>query len=1347
MSRILQITKVFLTALLVLVVVSLAVVQIPFIQKKIVDIVISSVNNDQIKVKYDTIEMFLFHELHTKHLSVSDTEGNIILYAEELSIDLNPLRILFGREISLSGLLINRANISAIKTGGVWNFQVFKKTGQSSWLLNVFSIAIRNVSVQGCNIFICDNDTHTSRIVKNISGGINSVNINYYKFGVDVSDISFDIGRFRCNRCLAKVFVIGNDLLINKLELISNCINLDCDGRLCNVNNFLGVFDKNSRLNVNALELSPNLNLLNIHESIFLSGRLYVKQGMLCSDGIKARCSDCDLTTSFIAKIINDRSKINYEVNTSGSFDLMQVIPARYGQHIKKLNLKNISCKLVGNLKECNVVVTCLANNGKIDYKCDVEFDDSYKIKKLNGVLFTSDVGIDLNPIRLSNVDSLTNVTLDSGVFSLSTKCTQLGVNDISISNVELTVTYTGGSLKWSLRMNDKSIACNLTAIMQTRENEWGVRLSGNFDINKDEHANFFSTNVVSNAKFTDHNGEFKLRLFGLDAQYGLLKLQENDLDVCGTIKDGLLNGKLRSKFLDFDIVKCHMYSIKEDFDMLLNRITAYINGNQLKKVNIMNNDFLCLMKVKNKDLLYEISRGLITSDELEVSYGTSCNGTSTVNKFSLLVPHAISIRDVKMQDIVFRVGACFSNIPCDNVGTLDVFCGFEDVSFKKKIMSKLQFKMCKQFLSTLFTTHCDDECVTSVSLGGVFKNGTFYMNLADTNNVILINGNRMNVDGIVLWNRKLLKCENVIFGFPGCEQCIKISGHYTPRTDSVLKVLVNEFDFSISYHNLSGRFCSVIEINGSNNLHSEISLRDFVFDGMRFGSMDLKNDFLYKNRLCSFNYRIFDDDGIANLCGSFSPIALKFQNTSLRFCNFGIARFGVFSKCVFTEFIGYLDGTLYVEGTIHKPKFRGKVSLLRSKMEVAVLKIPLNIDRVVITGDNNNFYFSDCRCGRNDSTAIINGRISINGIKVPIVYINGVFSNYVLMNVDEKTKTVYGNIIADGSFILHGKLNELEIASKCLLKKNSKICINVLSESFDHDFIHIEDNLHDIPNVSFRMPIKLKLDISITPGLCTNICFSNGNMMQFSGNGDIGVECDVLHGSNLKLVGKYDIVEGIFTFNLYSLISRSFSIMSGSYIKCNGDLLKNTDICLYAKKKGSFETDDKSNIMLIGKISDIRVAKYVDSIFAANNTDNNTDDYKEFLENLFSKERNSDPVIANFYDKLDDFVSDRVGGLVKSVDNSILFKTKFSRLLKHDYLPYDVGYGFLNKKILFLLSGVMNDIDYTHHTTRFNIKYLLNNRGNTYVNFSYSLAYGDIKTKYNDSNWELGTVFSKNFK
>lgn len=305
---------------------------------------------------------------------------------------------------------------------------------------------------------------------------------------------------------------------------------------------------------------------------------------------------------------------------------------------------------------------------------------------------------------------------------------------------------------------------------------------------------------------------------------------------------------------------------------------------------------------------------------------------------------------------------------------------------------------------------------------------------------------------------------------------------------------------------------------------------------------------------------------------------------------NIDIDRFSVgWAQPFLSNMLNRLDGSLSmgmkIDGKISAPHVTGFLGLNEAAAGIQYTNVTYYVsDTIKINPDYigfNNLRVKDSE----GNQATVNATVTHKDFKDMNYHVDMLIPGKLLiLNTVTRTDSMfYGKVYASGAVDITGNDTGINMKMKVKNGKNSNINITVpqTSEAVDYRsvvFINVPEEKKatiTAPVEGGTLPLKMAMDIEVTPDFQLGILLDplTNTTLKANGKGLINFTYDMAL-DNMKVFGDYTLHEGSVKMNLQGIKSFEFKIQEGGKLKFVGDPMNtNFDITAYRRVKADLRT------------------------------------------------------------------------------------------------------------------------------------------------------------------------------
>lgn len=267
------------------------------------------------------------------------------------------------------------------------------------------------------------------------------------------------------------------------------------------------------------------------------------------------------------------------------------------------------------------------------------------------------------------------------------------------------------------------------------------------------------------------------------------------------------------------------------------------------------------------------------------------------------------------------------------------------------------------------------------------------------------------------------------------------------------------------------------------------------------------------------------------------------------------------------SEFRGYMDGYLRIDGPLKKLNSNGELHLKDGHVVIDYLKIPINIkdSKIRITNDKIDVS-GDTIYDRDGNKGLVFGGLKHNHLQDmgPNLVIQS--KKFVFLNTQRSDNPLfYGVAQGEGDVSITGSFQKTDIRVRASADEGTSIVFPFGTEQTvkESGFIVFKNtnkivvdtflkskNSSDIQGMSFDMELNIK-----EPAVATMVLDENaGDNIRSHGTGD--VHFNLSRTGSVTMDGEYRIEQGDYVFKLAKIVTKNFAIKQGGTIRWNGSPL-----------------------------------------------------------------------------------------------------------------------------------------------------------------------------------------------
>ncbi|MGJ8590940.1 MAG: translocation/assembly module TamB domain-containing protein [Aquaticitalea sp.] len=273
------------------------------------------------------------------------------------------------------------------------------------------------------------------------------------------------------------------------------------------------------------------------------------------------------------------------------------------------------------------------------------------------------------------------------------------------------------------------------------------------------------------------------------------------------------------------------------------------------------------------------------------------------------------------------------------------------------------------------------------------------------------------------------------------------------------------------------------------------------------------------------------------------------------------------FSQGQLTETDGSFSGNFKLSGTTTEPRYEGYLDFKDADFKIAMFNsaFTLTKENLQINNDGlsmDNFTIRD----ENQNTLVATGMIGTESFINPTFDLQVKANNFQVLNATkEDNDFIYGKATFDAEAKITGDLQIPKIdmnltvgsdtdityvmpSATVNIEERDGVVIFVNRDNPDAILTQTEEVSATIKGFDISAYLKIGRDAAVT----IIIDEETGDNFKVSGEGDLNFNMNP--NGNMNLAGVYEVQDGHYELNLYSLVNRKFNIVSGSRVTWSGD-------------------------------------------------------------------------------------------------------------------------------------------------------------------------------------------------
>lgn len=300
------------------------------------------------------------------------------------------------------------------------------------------------------------------------------------------------------------------------------------------------------------------------------------------------------------------------------------------------------------------------------------------------------------------------------------------------------------------------------------------------------------------------------------------------------------------------------------------------------------------------------------------------------------------------------------------------------------------------------------------------------------------------------------------------------------------------------------------------------------------------------------------------------------------------------------SELDGNLTGQFKVTGTVDNPDIKGKVDFNDIAFKVNYIGAKYFINDETINFTRNGLAFNNFKIADEASNMLnLDGTINSENYSDYEFKLKLSANNFKVLNTNEKdNQLVYGKLAINADADLTGDLNNPKVRVDLGIANGSDVTYIIPEEEisvaerrgvvefFDQDIENDDFFGEEIVQESDSLDvwikgIDLRANIDVNSTSTFNIIIDPITQDKLSVSGNADLTLGMRPTGDMTLTGRYEVSDGSYDLNFYSLVKRKFDIRPGSYLLWTGDPLNaRLDVsAIYTVRAAPVNTDFRRKV------------------------------------------------------------------------------------------------------------------------------------------------------------------------
>jgi len=300
------------------------------------------------------------------------------------------------------------------------------------------------------------------------------------------------------------------------------------------------------------------------------------------------------------------------------------------------------------------------------------------------------------------------------------------------------------------------------------------------------------------------------------------------------------------------------------------------------------------------------------------------------------------------------------------------------------------------------------------------------------------------------------------------------------------------------------------------------------------------------------------------------------------------------------SELDGKLTGQFKVTGTVADPDIKGNLNLDEVAFRVNYIGIKYFINDETIDFTRSGLSFNDFKVDDEDNNTLrFDGNINSQDYASYDFKLKLKANNFKVLNTDEKAnQLVYGKLAINADADITGDLNNPKVRLDLGIANGSDVTyvipeeeisvaerrgvVEFFDQDIENDPFFGESNAQDTDTLDVWIRgIDLRANIDVNSTSTFNVVIDPITQDKLTVSGDADLTLGMRPTGDMTLTGRYEVNDGSYDLNFYSLVKRKFDIRPGSYLLWTGDPLNaRMDVsAIYTVRAAPVNTDFRRKI------------------------------------------------------------------------------------------------------------------------------------------------------------------------
>ncbi len=1205
------------------------ILRVPMVQTIIIRRITSHISEElRSSITIGKVNYHFFNRLYLNDLLIRDQNKDTLFYSQKVTaairkLDFRKKTFKLGRVIIDSPVVSFTADSSGKLN---INWYIEKLTVKKDTLKKANPlISINQIDINNGRFAMVLSKANKNRTTIDFTDlSLSEINCILEGFSIHNDTTRFNIynlgfnekGGFRVKRMNSASVFSKNYIRFNSafLECDSTVLNIVYAGMKTDTSSSFRNFTDDVRLDIlidrSHLSFSdlqyfvPNTG--SIHESVWVSGKIYGSISELRGRNIKISCFDntyldCDFDFSGLPEIENsfiyfgvndfrssadDIEKINIE--GKGSFKLPDFL--------HKLGPISLDGTFTGFTTDFVAYCKIGSDQGLLRTDISMRPEESNRFR-VNGLISGSNLALGYLLEQPDMIGDLSmNVNVDGIAYSLerfsgnlSGLIDSIEINSYKYRNIGLNGSFTEKTWDGSVNISEKNIRMDLLGRFnfnrELPEFDFTLNLANadlyklNFDrTDTTASISMLLTANIKGSNIDNFEGEIKLLNSNLKKFGNTLDLY--DFSIKTFVENDLPAISLRTDYIDADLRGYYDFSgLAAMFKKTLASVMPSHFSTPLSDSDDLPNNFKFNISFKNTDKLNNFFKtGLLISENSYLNGEISTNSIFKINGES----KALSIKKNTFNDLKIDGNLIVPGLYLKlNTSSLNMSGQSQLKGFNVNLNTKSD--------TLYFNLNWDNE-EQILNRGNFTATGIIKKNINEDNYLFI------EIDSSAIYTRnnlwKISRSDVALdstsiniknLNISNKEHYYQVNGTVSENPDDTLHIEFKGIDIS-PLNLLAGKNANAdkisLEMKGNLNgkivltniyknplLQSDIKIKEFSMLESDYGDLTINS--IWNNDSRVLNIDAGNDLGgvkMIDIKGSYDPdtrriyingIADKLPVNALN------SILGVFASGI----TGTATGKFNLSGEMNKMILKGALMVENASIKIDYLQTKyIFSDSIIFARDK--IIFKDIRMqDERGNFALLNGSINHTYFKDYCADLIINTDNTLVLNTRPKDNELfYGTVIATGVTTIKSNASGISFDISAKTDRNTRFFIplnnseNMSDYSYitfiDHDTVGTEGaNRKTIQKSVPEKSIELNIDLQVTPDAEVQLIFDSriGDVMKGHGAGNLNIS--LRPNQALRISGDYIIEDGDYLFTLGNIFNKPFSVENGGTIVFNGDI------------------------------------------------------------------------------------------------------------------------------------------------------------------------------------------------